>query len=227
MAKSGRLSLALAGTLLSCGGDAPPEDATGTELLAAWPADGSFTTGVSPELALADLDDEARHAVCVATTNAFPPLASCPTWGFLVAYNLAFEPSYQDGGALASDQRLRDACTRMRRQCAHDLAPATDGACDLGFRATCTGSVAALERCVNDSLAATRTLLAATPACEELTCATFPEVAGQWLSDNQTFSESLGSCSELYDTCPDRSDVQNSEPSAPPMVTELTLECAD
>ena len=124
MAKSGRLSLALACALLACGGDDPPADATGSELLAAWPADGSFTTGVSPELALADLDDEDRQAVCVATTNAFPPLASCPTWGLLVAYNLAFDPGYQDGGAPVSDQQLRDACTRMRRQCARDLAPA-------------------------------------------------------------------------------------------------------
>jgi len=231
MRKPGQFSRAmlLACAPVACGGDAAPADVTGSELLGAWPADGSFSTGVSPGLALSELDGADREAVCIATTNAFPPLASCPSWGFLVAFNLAFDPGYEDGGALPSTERLRDVCTSMRRQCARDLAPTTDdpSECELGFRASCTGSVGQLERCVNDALAATRTLLAATPACEELTCATFPRIAQQWLADNQTFSESMGSCPELYATCSDLAGSEEPEPVATPMVADLTLECAD
>ena len=63
----------------------------------------------------------------------------------LTAYNLAFDPNYEDGGALPSDARLREACASTRGQCedAYGAPPSSD--CDVGFRSGCTGSVAQLE----------------------------------------------------------------------------------
>jgi hypothetical protein len=180
--------------------------------------------------------------VCEATKNAVPLVASCPSWGLMAAYNLAFDPNYADGGAPPSTTRLREACSITERQCQDAYASPAASECDLGFRDTCTGSVAQLEACINDTLAATRTLLDATPPCAELSCATFPRVAQQWLDDSNAFTASLASCSAFYDTCADIGGTgdtaaddaaaddnvaEHLEPSATPMVADVMLECAD
>jgi hypothetical protein len=223
-------AVALGSALVACGGDeAPASPETDTTRAASRPAlpDGSFSTGLSPALSVASLDPADRVTVCEATARAIPLVASCPSWGLTAAYNLAFDPAYDDGGALPSDARLYEACSSTVRQCEATYASSPPPECDLGFRDTCSGSIGQLERCINDTLAATRTLLAATPACEELSCTTFPQVAQQWLSDNHTFSERLASCSEFYETCPDAAGAEYLEPGGTPMVPDLTIECAD
>ena len=235
MAKMSRIAWAtvLASALVGCGDDDPPAsmaaDGGSTRVVSypALPADGSFSTGLAPARSLDSLSTAELRAICESTSNAVPLVASCPSWGLTAAYNLAFDPNYEDGGALPSDARLREACASTRGQCedAYGAPPSSD--CDVGFRSGCTGSVAQLEACINDTLAATRTLLAATPACDALSCATFPRVAQQWLEDSYAYSAKLKSCVELYDTCAGAGGTQSSQSSATPRVAEITLECAD
>jgi len=233
MTKPGRISraVALASSLVACGGDDPPADADGAgdevAIYPALPADGSFSTGLSPERSLASLQPAELRAVCETTSHAVPLLASCPSWGLLAAYDLAFDPSYDDGGALPSNVRLHDVCSSTLRQCEAAYTAPPPAHCDLGFRAGCSGSVAQLETCFNDTLAATRTLLAATPACEALSCATFPQMAQQWLEDTDTYTASLKSCAELYDTCADAAGMEYLAPGETPRVADVALKCAD
>lgn len=228
-----RAVAALASGLIACGGDDPPEseqaDAAGTEIARypALPADGSFRTGLPQARSLASLEPAELRALCVETSQAIPLVASCPSWGLTAAYNLAFDPDYDDAGALPSDARLRDVCSSTRRQCEDAYGAPRTSDCDVGFRAGCTGSVAQLEACVNDTLAATRTLLAAAPTCEALSCKTFPRVAQQWLDDSDLYAASVKSCAELYDTCEGAGAPHDSAPAAPPRVAEISLECAD
>lgn len=151
------------------------------------------------------------------------------------AYNLAFDESYGDGGELASDRRLRLACSETRRQCEASLSSNTSAGArsecvaSLEGPARCSGTVQQFEACVNDTLTLVRDLSASTPRCEELRCATFPDQAKQWLERSYaTAMVVLPACQAFLDTCPSvEASLLPPAGVASPIETPEVLMCGD